>query len=222
LARLKHHFEFIAGMYIDNEVYFNKYMLMLEFVTLDSSIEEHGIALDRMSYFIHNTAGRSIFIDEGETKKMRLLANAGLPVLSVPSPGAFDPVVLAIIVTKANAIMEGHLQIFEAEIMSEISGALVTTWDDTNEIEIHETVNDLDLTKWWAASEPRFDSYPPESDVEKIEDKSPWPVTWEMLDLGWPADGGPVEFTVDETEDYKTKKKSTIIKADFARTNKKK
>jgi len=224
MARIKHHYEFISGISIDGEVYFNKYSLMIDLYTLSGIPADQNVAIDRMSYFIHNTVARSIFINEADTKNIKLLTKAGLPVLTVPEPGAFDPVVLAVIVTKLNAILEDVLVITTAELMSEINGAMTHVWEVIDlEDEIHSMVNGDDDTRWWSSPDPRFGSYPAGIDVDKIEEKSPFPLTWEMLDLEWAGE------YVDETVTYtaepstsKSRKKGVIIKANFNRDTPKK
>ena len=219
MARLKNHFEFMAGMYVGGELFFNKYSLLIDFYTLPGLPQDQNIAMDRLSYFIYDSVSRSIFIDEANTTQINLLNKAGLSVLTVPDPGPFDPIVLAALVTKMNAIVEDVLVISNAELISEVSGPLLYVWDSADEEdEIHAIVNDADDTKWWASPAPRFGSYPVGTDVAATEVDQPFPLTWEMLDLDWASEevDGP-EYIVDvvTTPSKKGKKKGTIIKADF-------
>jgi hypothetical protein len=218
MTRLKNQFDFMAGMYLDDELYFNRYSLSIDFYTVGDSPKDQNTAFDRMSYFIYDTVSRSIFIQEYETTKINLLTKAGLPVLTVPGPGPFDPIVLATVVTKMNSILECVLVITNAEIVSEVTGPIIYVWDAADtEDEIHDLVNDKDAAKWWASACPRFGSYPDGSDVAKVEKKQPFPLTWDMLKLGWEGEFGEeeVEYVVDAVNKTKGKKQGTIIKADF-------
>lgn len=221
MARLKNHFEFMAGMYIGDELYFNKYSLLIDFYTLGDSAQDQNIAMDRLSYFIYDAVAHSIFVNENEIQKIDQLDAVALPVLTVPDPGPFDPVVLAVLVTKMNAIIEDVLEISEAELISEVSGPLRYVWDAADEDdEVHKIVNDSDDTRWWAVADPRFGSYPLGVDVAAVEIDQPFPLTWEMLDLDWTTEevAGP-EFIVDAQA--KASGKGTVIKADFNPTKKK-
>lgn len=215
MPRLKNNYDFMAGMYVEGELYFNKYSLTIDFYTLtDDSMANQNIAVDRITAFIYDTVQRSIFIDEGEFEQINLLTAANLPVLTVPSPGAFDPIVLATMITKMNSIIEDVLVITDAEIVSAMSGPLTYVWDSADEEdEVHKIVNDSDDVKWWATPQPRYGSYPDGCDVAKIEEKSPFPLTWKNLNLGW-AD----EYTEEDLDTVvkSVKSNGTIIKADFA------
>ena len=226
MARLKNQFEFIAGMHLAGDTYFNRYSLTIDFYTLDSSPEDQNIALDRIAYFIYDVVSRSIFIHQDETKQIGAFTKAGLSVLTTPSPGPVDPIVLALLVTKMNAMMEDIVVISEAEIISEVSGTLTYVWDSADEDdEIHQLINDTDDTRWWASPAPRFGSYPEGVDVDKIEETQPFPLTWEMLDLEWKeeTDEDVPEFIVDIVTKATGKgKQGTVIKADFNAGDKKK
>ena len=217
MSRLKNQFEFIAGMYIAGEMYFNRYALTIDFYTVDSSPLDQNTALDRLGYFLYDAVSRSTFIHQDEVKQIDAFTKAGMPVLTVPGPGPFDPVVLAILVTKMNAIMEDVLVISEAEIISEVSGPLVYVWDSADDDdEVHLLVNDEDDTRWWASPDPRFGSYPEGIDVAEIEVTQPFPLTWEMLNLSWSEDTD--EATPEFINDIVSKtvgKQGTVIKADF-------
>lgn len=223
MARLKSQFDFIAGMYFDSELYFNKYALTVDFYTSDESAQDQNIALDRISYLIFDTISRSIFVNENDMKIQTALAETGILALAVPDPGPFDPVVLAALVNKMNSVLEGVLVITEAELISEISSPLTYIWDVNDETdEIHEMVNLDDPTKWWASADPRFGSYPEGTDVAKVEKKSPFPLTWDMLDLGWSDEDSTDEktFIADVATKSASKKNGTVIKADFNTTKK--
>lgn len=223
MARLKNQFEFIAGMYIAGETYFNRYALTIDFYTVISSPEDQNTALDRIAYFIHDTVARSVFIHQDETKQIDAFTKAGIPVLTVPGPGPFDPVVLAVLVTKMNAIMDDVLVISEAEIISEVSGPIIYVWDSADDDdEVHLLVNGEDETRWWASPDPRFGSYPEGANVTEVEITQPFPLTWEMLNLEWHEedDSPSPDYIVDIVN--KNAGTGTVIKADFNADDKKK
>jgi len=224
MARLKTQFEFMAGIYFDDEIYFNKYSMMIDFYTVSGTIQDQNIAADRLSYLIYEVVSRSIFISETAEKKISALTNAGLTVLTVPEPGPIDPIVLAVLVTKMNAILEGILIITEAEILSDISSPITYVWDEADsDDDVHTIVNDSDETRWWTSIDPRFGSYPADIVVADVEKTQPFPLTWDMLDLDWydpdAVEIDTVEYSVDIATPIKGKTPGktpgTVIRADF-------
>jgi len=217
---MKNQYDFMAGIYLDGELYFNKYSLIIDFYTLGDAMKDQNTGVERISYFIYETVQRSIFVQENDHATMKSFMKMGVPVLSVPAPGPFDPIILATLVTKMNVILEDTLVISDAEITSAVGGLLTYVWDSADEDdEVHELVNDEDDTKWWASPAPRFASYPAGTDVEEIEEAKPFPLTWDLLNLGWLAD----EETDEEEDQFllpsslKAPKEGagTVIKADF-------
>jgi hypothetical protein len=213
---MKTSFEFLAGMYFDGNLHFNRYSIGIDFFTVGDAAHDQNVALDRISYFMYDVVGKSVFIHEDEKTQIEALNKANISVLTTPAPGPFDPIIQSLIVTKMNAIADGVLDVSESEFVSDISGPIVYVWDAVDDDdEIHKMVNGDDETKWWASPDPRFGSYPAGVDVAAVEEKQPFPITWESLGLGWVDE--TEENDVDVILDTVTKGKgnSTIIKADF-------
>lgn len=213
MATMKHQFEFLAGTYLGDELFFNKYTLSLSFYSVGDPALNQNIALDRMTYFIYDVIQRSVFIQEEDEEAINNFTNAGIPVLTVPGSAPVDPLVVGIIALKLNAIMDGILIIEEAELSSYVGSGISYMWDSGDDTEeIHSIVNDSDDTKWWGVSGPRFTSYASDADVTKLEKAKPFPVTWETLGLEW----GVVESEYDpENPTPSGKGNGTIIKANF-------
>ena len=218
MPRLKNQFEFTSGIFTDGDLYYNRYVLTVDFYTMDGAPEDQNIALERISYLIYDVIQHSMFIHEDDFDQINLLTKANVPLLAVPDPGPYDPVILAAIITKMNAIMEGVLVITEAEIVSQINGPLIYVWDPADEgDEVHILINDIDAAKWWASPDPRFGSYPNGVDVDKLEKKTPFPLTWKQIGLEWHA-----EYTDEDATTVIDAVNGTIIKANFNTTPKKK
>lgn len=181
MARIKNEFHFLTGINFGDGLTFNKYTVMFDMVTLGNQSEDQEIAFERISYFMHEIVQSSVFMMESDIDNIAKYEAAGINVLTVPKPGPIDPVILAIIVTKVNSIVDGVLAIMEAEINS-ISGGFVTyVWDYVDEEDpIHVLVNAADSDNWWAASEPRFKSG--DSSTHRIHD------SWKSLHLEWVDD----------------------------------
>lgn len=221
MSRMKNDYDFAAGVLVGQELYFNRFRLTIDFYTNSDVIADHNTAVERMNYFIHEIVSRSIFVDETNYEAIINYTTAGIPVLTVPNPGPFDPLVQAVIVTKLNSILEDTLVISEAEMVSTVGGYMTYVWDAADdEDEIHNFVDEDDEVKWWASSEPRFSSYPDGTDVDDIDEKDNLQfVTWEMLGLEWledredeDEDGLEIEFIPEKKTDGKIIKISDFNK----------
>jgi len=167
----------MAGIYIGNELFFNRFKMNLDLYTNSENMGDHTIGFERINYFIQDIVQRSVFITETDQDGINKLANADIPLLTVPEPGAYDQVVQAVIVTKLNAILEDALIITESEIMSHLGGFVTYVFDvadEDDEDEIHELVNTEDPKKWWAKKEPDYVSGTTETTM-----------TWKDLQLHW-------------------------------------
>lgn len=226
MSRMKNDFDFVAGVHVGDQLYFNHYRLTIDFYTNSDVMQDHNIAVDRLNYFIQEIASRSIFVSETDYNAIIKYTNAEIPVLTVPAPGPFDPVVLAVVVTKMNAVLEDTLVISDAEIISSVGGFITYVWDAADdEDEIHDLVDEADDTKWWNAPGPRFSSYPEDTDVEEFEEDNTTLITWETLNLHWMEDredddDGSLEIIF--TPDDGSKTDGKILKfTDFTKPKKK-
>jgi hypothetical protein len=213
VARLKNTYKFLANMHVDGATYSNRYSITIDFVTGYESLYDQNIALDRIAYFFTEVVQSCTFIQEDLVDQINLLVAADLTVLTVPGPGAYDPVVLAALVTKINTMLDDVFTITEAELSSELTGPLVYVWDANSDDEIHTIVNADDDTRWWAAPEPRFASYPKNTNVTLFEKGTPFPISWETLGLEWEdeEDGDDAETNGDDVQEDSV----TVHKADF-------
>jgi len=219
---MKNQYDFMAGIHFGGELYFNKYSMIIDFYSDGESMQDQNTGIDRLGYFVYEIVQRSVFVQEDDLLAIKGYVKAGIPVLTVAGPGPFDPIILATLVTKMNAILEDTLVISDAEITSAVGGLMTYVWDSTDDDdEVHEIVADDDEVNWWASPAPRFLSYPVGSDVDEIEAIKPFPLTWEALGFPWmdedaDKDTDENEFMLDPS--LKKTKKGTggkVIKADF-------
>lgn len=223
---MKNEFDFVAGMHLGGQLFFNHYRLMVDFYSNSEVIEDHNIAVERLNYFMTEIISRSIFVAEDQADAIMKYTEAGIPVLTVPSPGPFDPLVLAVIATKMNCILDETLVITQAELTSRIGGDITYVWDsEDEEDEMHNFVNDTDEVKWWASSDPRFASYPDGVEIEEFEEEQPFLMTWDRLNLHWTEEREEEEendVDVDFTPDFSSDSGGKVIRfSDFDPSTKK-
>jgi len=182
MARIKNDYDFLAGIYVADGLYFNKYRMVLDLKSISVVPEDQNIAFDRIDYFLHEIVQSSVFVAEDEHEVIAKYKSAGIPVLAIPSPGPYDQVVQAIIATKINAILEEVLELTDSEISSLAGGYVSYLWGNEDyEDEIHEFINSDHAENWWATPEPRFTS------LSKLEsDNTAFiEMSWEHLKLQW-------------------------------------
>ena len=121
---MKTQLDFLAGAHIAGELYFNSYSMLLEFVGSDARAVDQNIAIERITYMTYEVMQKSTFISEADTDTIGLFAKAGIPVVTTPGPFPVDPILLATVVTKMNAITEGVISITKAELASSAGGGI--------------------------------------------------------------------------------------------------
>jgi len=216
VSRIKTEYRFLAGVYHNEQLYFNNYVLNLDFYTNTDSVPDQSIGLDRISFCVNDIFHQGIFIVDSNFADAEKLALANIPTITIPGPGPYDPMVLATIVTKLNTVLEDTLIITDAELTSSLGGDLTYVWElGDEEDEIHAMVNDEDEFNWWASPQPRFVSYQEDVDIADCDEKNN--ITWSALNLDW------TDEELEESEEVVTDTSSTVIKmSDFNKPKKKK
>jgi len=223
MSHIKKYYDFMTGVNHNGELFYNRYRLMIDFYKNTDVVQDLIIGLERINNFLSEIVERSVFMKDSNTEFIEKYHEANIPVLTVPGPGPLDPVILHVLVTKMNAILEESLIITSAELTSYYGGEIVYIWNDEDEDdELHEIINLDNEALWWASPSPRYISYDPEVDVEEIESENPWPIDWEMFNLGWydeseNDDESEIVFTVDQELNKKLNDDDSIIDVDFTK-----
>lgn len=183
MARVKNDYDFLAGIYVDGALQFNKYRMILELGLNTDVAADQAIAFERINYFIYEIIQKSVLIGVDETAVIEKYKAAGISVLTVPEPGPYDQIVQAVICTKINAMLEANVEVTISEVSSLAGGQISYIWDiDEVEEGIHELINDEVEENWWACIEPRFET------VFDLEDENVLPLieaSWESVNMHW-------------------------------------
>ena len=208
MARLKNDYDFLAGVFIEGELHFNRYHLVLNMYTTGYTNDDQNTAFARIEYFIQDVVQRSIFVAEDDTAAIARFSAAGIPVLTVPGNAPHDQVVQAVVVTKINAFLESVLVVSQCEIASIVGGFVTYVYDldDRESEEILEYINDENTDMWWACDDPRFVSMPTPAKPE---------IDWKELRLEWEADRDP-DVEIVFTPEFDADAPETVIQmSDF-------
>jgi len=184
MTSVKYDYNFLAGIFTDDNLIFNSYNLSLHLYINTESIEDQQIAFNRMDFIIYNIITNSVFVIDDDIKTIKKYKKAEIPILTVSEPGPIDQIILITIVNKLNMVTENVLKIFESEISSSVGGYVKYMYYSNDEIDDDEALVSTDISKWWNDSNPRFIDINENSTICKFNQLS----NWQEHGLNWNTD----------------------------------
>jgi hypothetical protein len=177
-ARIQRDFQFVAGTYIDNEIYLNSYDVEVNFIVESENILEQNIALDRVKYFFIEKLDNALFINEAETDTIEKFVDTGMKVLLLPEE-PYDQIVGILLLTKMNAITESRLVVTDIVITSRMSDGVSYMHS------VDENSGPFMLKGWWADSGPNTTTRILKGKTKKVVKLTKTISSWEDISLGW-------------------------------------
>jgi hypothetical protein len=141
-VRIKFPITFTAGIFYNNELQMNNYIVNLSMLTNSNDGATNNIALDRIKYFIYTEIESSVFIDSNDIERCKKFIDAGIKITTIPDTPV-DQLIGIMLHYKLSAITEERLLIEEIEISSSIGEGLIYVHGE------HENVDDLAVPVWW-------------------------------------------------------------------------
>ena len=175
-ARIQREFEFVSGVYIENELYLNVYNLSIFFTVETESIYEQNIALDRIKYFFVEKLENCIFLNQSDTQNIENLSE--LKIVCLPED-PYDQIIGIMLIEKINSITEGRLCVTDIEITSRMSDGVSYLHS------VEESVGPFATKGWWNDSSPNVGGKISKSKTKKVVKLKRTPNSWEELNLGW-------------------------------------
>ena len=193
-VRIKFPITFTAGIFYNDELQMNNYMVNLYMLTNSNDGATNNIALDRIKYFIYTEIDSSVFIDSADIERCKKFIDAGIKITTIPDTPV-DQLIGIMLHYKLSAITEERLIIDEIEISSSIGEGLIYVHGS------HENVDDLAVPEWWKSVD-MVHCDPDLIDSDEIVTLENLNV-WRDLNLDWPSEeesetGNTVVFTLDE------------------------
>lgn len=176
-ARIQRDFQFVSGVFFDNELYMNIYDIDVHFNVQSESIEAQNIALDRVKHLI-NTLENVVFVYDKDTETIEKLYNADIRVCTLPEE-PYDQIVGIMLLVKINAITEGNLVASDISILSRMSDGVSCLHS------IEENTGPFKLKGWWNDSSPKLSNGIPKVKGKKIVKLPKTPNNWDDLNLNW-------------------------------------
>ena len=176
-VRLEFTTGFLAGVYWQNSLLLNSYLVHCDMITATSDNLEQNIALERLKYVLYQRMQNSVFIDSQEKAAIKRLTTAGVRVIPLPEKPV-DQVVGMMLYCKLDAVMNGRIQMAQLKLSSELGDNV--TYLQSN----MESLGPFAATGWWNDSDPIFAD--PATRSEKIVSLNQSD-TWTGLNLNWGA-----------------------------------
>jgi hypothetical protein len=176
-ARIQRDFEFVSGVFVDNELYMNIYNFDVHFNVQSESIEAQNIALDRVKHLI-STLENVVFVYDKDIETIEKLYNADIRVCPLPEE-PYDQIVGIMLLVKINAITEGNLVASDISILSKMSDGVSCLHS------IEENTGPFKLKGWWNDSSPKLSNGIPKVKGKKVVRLPKTPNNWDDLNLNW-------------------------------------
>lgn len=193
-VRMEQSVEFLAGVYKNKQLTFNKFYVKLELMTNTPDNLDQNIALDRLRYLITFEFSNCLFINKNDAEAIEKFEQAGLHVIAVPEVPV-DQIIGITLFYKLNAILEDRVIVQQVSTVSE-AGIGITYLHS-----FHESIDMFEEPGWWNDPTPQcVDKKWNNSNVVDMRKN----ITWHSLDLHWHDDnddndrsGNVVEFKLD-------------------------
>ena len=176
-ARIQKDFQFVSGMYYENEFYMNIYDIDINCTVESDSIQEQNIALDRIKYFIHVVLENAVFVHDVNTDIIEQLNDAGLKICVIPEE-PYDQIIGIMLLVKLNAIAEGRLLIHDIQITSKMSDGVSCLHS------IEENTGPFGNKGWWRENNLKIINKMIKS-KKKIVKLTKSVNNWDELSLNW-------------------------------------
>ena len=175
-VRLKHDMQFTAGIYYNECLKMNNYMVTLWLTTMTKNIQDQNTAFERLKYFVYTQLDSTVFINQDLHQPCRKFIEAGINLTTLPGEPV-DQLIGIMLYYKLNAITEQRMEIAETEISSTL-GENVTY--------LHSDFEDslgFQAPDWWNSAD-LVHSNLAFQDSDKIVTISQ-NTAWRDLDLSW-------------------------------------
>jgi len=181
-VRLNLDLSFIAGVWFNNQLLMNQYLVNCNLITNTEEPGDVTIAVDRLRWWISNVAQNSIFIQNTETDKQQQFWGAQMNLVILPEVPT-DQIIGMMLYSKLNAITEKKVLVADIQIASMLSDGMRYIFDDTDDYGVF-----LD-DGWWNDADPIW--WNKELISSKDEDgtlKLNPVIHWKDVQLHWTAD----------------------------------
>lgn len=119
-TRIEKDFCFQTGLYFEDTFHIGIYDITLSMLVETESIKEQNIAMERISYFLHEVIQNSVLIHSNKQDIIEKYQSTGLKVCELPDE-PYDQILAMIVLLKLNSVAEDRLKITDLVIGSSLS-----------------------------------------------------------------------------------------------------
>lgn len=122
-TRIEKEFFFQAAVKFENHFLLNMYEFTVSMLVETEDPREQNIAIERLSYFLHNVLENCVFVIHTDTQAIENFERAGIKVCTTPEE-PYDQIISMLLMLKLNAIMEDKLFITDMILGSKLSDGI--------------------------------------------------------------------------------------------------
>ena len=178
-TKIEREFAFQAAVYFEGEFLMTIYELALKMEVDTASIKEQNIAMDRIHYFLHESLGNSVFVEDTDKKTIEKYLQADIKVCTLPDE-PYDQIITILLLLKLNAITEGKIIITEISLRSGLSDDVKFVYD-IESIANHPFGN----KGWWTDSTTSISDLSKSNKKDKIVRLIKQHCDWSGVGLDW-------------------------------------
>jgi len=175
-VRLNYDMHFTAGIYYNDMLRMNNYVVKIWMTTMTKNIQDQNTAFERIKYFVYTQMDSTVFINQNNYEQCKKFAEAGINLTTLPGEPV-DQLIGIMLYYKLNAITEQRMEIVETEISSSLGENITYLHSD------FEDSLGFESPDWWNSAELTHSSLSVQ-DSEKIVTISQ-NASWRDLDLSW-------------------------------------
>jgi hypothetical protein len=128
-VRLQYDLDFLGGIYFEEQLQMNRYLVSLNLVTGTKDPVDTNIAMDRMKAFVFGELEHSVFMNAAQRERAELMHMMGINVTTLPEEPV-DQIIGMMLYYKLNAIMEGRMIVRSLDISSTLGDSVWYQHDD--------------------------------------------------------------------------------------------
>jgi hypothetical protein len=179
--RLMYNFEFLGGIFYQDQLQLNSYRVHLNLLTQTEDAVSSHIALERIKSFVQNELSSSIFFGPQDHDKAEMFHVMGANVTTLPEEPV-DQIVGIMLYCKFNAIMEDRVVVTGLDISSTLGDSTWYALEEDDPIGPFAQSQDC----WWHKSNTQHHDL----DIELVPNKvvRVIPSDWHEYELQWPEE----------------------------------
>jgi hypothetical protein len=177
-VRLKHSMSFRAGVHFNTRFFICEYTLNLWLSTGTIDIHEQNVALSRIQKMIYHEFSDCVFVNQADTKQIKLYKAANMKVSDLPDD-PLDQIVGIMLYCKLNAVAEGRLVIHELELASDQGDNMFFCHS------AEENIGPFSAQSWWHDSSRKISNIKGlDKNIVAMQDR----MNWAHYGLDWGED----------------------------------